>query len=100
VGLSDDLAAVLNHLRLPWRLRKFVRTTNLVERSFVEERRRTKTLPRFFTEKSCVKLVFATLLRAAERWQRIVLTRLELAQLQVLYQERGLTPANVLPQVA
>jgi transposase-like protein len=98
--LSDDLAALLNHLRLPWRLRKFVRTTNLVERSFVEERRRSKTLPRFFTEKSCVKLVFATLLRAAERWQRIVLSRLELAQLQVLYQERGLVPAQALPQVA
>ncbi len=49
---------------LPWRLRKFVRTTNLVERSFVEERRRSKTLPRFFTEQSCVKLVFATLIRA------------------------------------
>jgi putative transposase len=68
-----------------------VRTTNLVERSFVEERRRSK---------SCVKLVFTTLLRAAERWQRIVLTRLELAQLHVLYQERGLAPAKALPQVA
>jgi len=98
--LSDDLAALLNPLRLPWRLRKFVRTTNLVERGLVEERRRSKTLPRFFTEKSCVRLVFATLLRATEWWQRIVLTRLELAQLQVLYQDRGLTPATALPQVA
>ncbi len=85
---------------LPWRLRKFVRTTNLVERSFVEERRRSKTLPRFFTEQSCVKLVFATLIRATERWQRIALTPLEYAQLQVLYQERGLVPARPLSQVA
>jgi transposase-like protein len=98
--LSEDLAALLAHLELPWRLRKFVRTTNLVERSFVEERRRSKTLPRFFTEQSCVKLVFATLIRAAERWQRIALTPLEYAQLQVLYQERDLVPATPLSQVA
>lgn len=98
--LSEDLPALLNHLRLPWRLRKFVRTTNLAERSFVEERRRSKTLPRFFTEKSCLKLVFATLLRAAERWQRIAITSLEHAQLQLLYQERGLTAAQAVRQVA
>jgi transposase-like protein len=98
--LSEDLDAQLAHLQLPWRLRKFVRTTNLVERSFVEERRRSKTLPRFFTEQSCVKLVFATLIRAAERWQRIALTPLEYAQLQVLYQERDLMPAKSLSQVA
>jgi putative transposase len=64
-SLGEDLPARLAHLQLPWRLRKFLRTTNLCERSFVEERRRSKTLPRFFTERSCVKLVFATLIRAA-----------------------------------
>ena len=47
-ALSEDLEALLNHLRVPWRHRKHVRTTNLIERSFVEERRRTKTIPRFF----------------------------------------------------
>jgi len=99
-ALSEDLPALLNHLRLPWRLRKFLRTTNLCERSFEEERRRSKVLPRFFTEKSCLKLVFATLIRAAQRWQRIVITPLELAQLQLLYEERGLVPAMAIGQVA
>jgi len=98
-SLSEDLEARLGHLQLPWRLRKFCRTTNRCERSFVEERRRSKTLPRFFTEKSCVKLVFATLIRAAQRWQRIVISPLEQAQLQQLYQERGLTPALQVRQV-
>jgi transposase-like protein len=98
--LSEDRPALLNHLRLPWRLRKFVRTTNLCERSFEEERRRSKVLPRFFTEQSCVKLVFATLIRAARRWQRIVLTPLEYAQLQVWYQQQGLVPAQPIDQVA
>lgn len=51
--------------------------TSLCERSFVEARRRSKTLPRFFTEKSCVTLVFATRIRAAQRWQRIAITPLE-----------------------
>ncbi len=35
---SDDLEASLAHLRLPARHRINVRTTNLIERSFVEER--------------------------------------------------------------
>lgn len=98
--LSDDLEASLNHLRLPWRLRKFVRTTNLIERSFVEERRRTKTLPRFFTEKSCLKLVHATLIRAAARWQRIKINELEAEQLKVLYRELEIEPKRELNAVA
>jgi putative transposase len=97
--LSEDLPALLPHLRLPWRLRKFVRTTNLCERSFEEERRRSKVLPRFFTEKSCVKLVFATLIRA-RRWQRIAITPLEQRQLQLLDEECGLAPAQPINQVA
>ncbi len=92
--LNDDLEALLAHLKLPWRHRKFVRTTNLIERSFVEERRRTKTLPRFFTEKSCLKLVHATLIRAAVRWQRISITPLEYEQLKLLYQKLKITPAK------
>jgi transposase-like protein len=99
-ALQDDLEGLLNLLELPWRLRKFFRTTNLCERSFVEERRRSKTLPRFFTEKSCLKLVFATLIRAAERWQRIAITRLEHEQLTLLYHTRGLTPTQSIGQVA
>ncbi|WP_276968562.1 IS256 family transposase, partial [Metallibacterium scheffleri] len=42
----DDLDASLAHLRLPAGHRKYMRTTNLIERSFEEERRRTKTIPR------------------------------------------------------
>ena len=86
--LTEDLDALLAQLQLPWRLRKFTRTTNLIERSFVEERRRTKTLPRFFTEKSCLKLVYAVLIRAAARWQAISITSTEYLQLRMLYEER------------
>jgi putative transposase len=38
-----------------------MRTTNLIERTFAEQRRRTKIIPHFRDERSCLKLVFATL---------------------------------------
>jgi transposase-like protein len=61
--------ALLNHLRVPFRHRRSVRTTNLVERSFKEERRRTKIIPCFQTEKSALDLVFSALIRAFETGQ-------------------------------
>jgi transposase-like protein len=69
-----------------------VRTTNLVERSFVEERRRTKVIPRLLDEKSTMKLVFATLIRTAQRWSRIAISDLERHQLRLLRQELGIDP--------
>ena len=54
VCLNEDLEALLAHLKLPWRHRKFVRTTNLIERSFVEERWRTTPLPRFLHPRRAV----------------------------------------------
>jgi putative transposase len=42
---QDDLDALLTIHRVPARHRIRVRTTNLAERSFVEERRRTKVIP-------------------------------------------------------
>jgi putative transposase len=72
--LKEDLEASLNHLKVPVRHRKSVRTTNLVERSFEEERRRSKVIPQFLTEKAALKLVFAVLVRASRRWQRVRFT--------------------------
>ena len=48
-----------------------MRTTNLAERSFEEERRRTKIIPRLMSEKATMKLAFATMIRSAERWCRV-----------------------------
>jgi transposase-like protein len=86
-SFADDLQASLTHLRLPPAHRKFVRTTNLIERSFEEQRRRTKVIPRFFDERSCLKLAFAALERAARRWQRVTITELEQRQLALLRHE-------------
>ncbi|MGH7511203.1 MAG: IS256 family transposase [Gemmatimonadales bacterium] len=91
-SFSDDLEASLAHLELPLAHRKHARTTNLIERAFVEERRRTKILPRFFDEQSGMKLVYAVLARASERWQRVRMTPLEVKQLALLRARLGLDP--------
>jgi transposase-like protein len=89
---SDDLDALLAIHRVPVRHRIRVRTTNLAERSFVEERRRTKVIPRFTDEKAAMKLVFATLIRAADRWCRVSISDLERHQLRLLRTELGIDP--------
>ena len=89
---SDDLDALLAIHRVPVRHRIRVRTTNLAERSFVEERRRTKVIPRFTDEKAAMKLVFATLIRAADRWCRVSISDLERHQLRLLRAELGIDP--------
>lgn len=89
---TDDLDALLAIHRVPVRHRIRVRTTNLAERSFVEERRRTKVIPRFPDEKAAIKLVFATMIRAADRWCRVSISDLERHQLTLLRAELGLDP--------
>ncbi len=85
---QEDLEASLAHLELPAVHRKHVRTTNLIERSFEEERRRAKVIPRFRTEKECLKLVFASLWQASERWRRIRFSEHERKQLDRYRQVR------------
>lgn len=84
---EDDLDACLVHLRCPPKHRKSITTTNLVERSFGEENRRSKVIPRFFTEKSGLKLAFASLIRASQRWHRMRITFDEQAQILALRDE-------------
>jgi putative transposase len=46
--LQDDFEACIAHLRFPLAHRRSIRTTNLLERLFGEERRRTKVIPHAF----------------------------------------------------
>ncbi len=48
---QDDFEACIAHLRMPIPHRRAIRTTNLLERLFVEERRRLKIIPNAFGEK-------------------------------------------------
>ena len=91
-SFAEDLEASLSHLKVPVRHRINVRTTNLLERGFLEERRRTKVIPRLLDEKSAMKLVFATLIRVSERWSRVSVSELELRQLRLLRRQLGIDP--------
>ena len=81
---SDDLDACLTHLKFPLGHRQYIRTTNMLERTFEEEKRRTKVMPQHQHERGAVGLVFAVLSRASQRWLRVSMTPLELAQLKAL----------------
>ena len=59
--LADDLDALVVHLRYPLRHRRRWRSTNLLERSLGEVKRRTKVMGRFPGEDSCLTLVWAVL---------------------------------------
>jgi putative transposase len=59
--LADDLDALVVHLRYPARHRRRWRSTNLLERSLGEVKRRTKVIGRFPGETSCLTLVWAVL---------------------------------------
>jgi transposase-like protein len=90
-SFQDDLEASLAHLYLPAVHRKYVRTTNLIERSFGEQRRRSKVIPRFFDEKSALKLAFATLWRTSLKWRRVRFSEIEQKQVLELRKMLGLT---------
>jgi putative transposase len=59
--LADDLPALCIHLKYIPRLRKRFRSSNLLERSLEEVRRRTKVIGRFPGETSCLSLCWAVL---------------------------------------
>lgn len=91
-SFADDLEACWAYLRCPTVHHRYIRTTNLLERAFVEQKRRTKVIPGFWTEKSCLKLVFATLWNASERWRGVRMSDIELKQLNRLRKELGIEP--------
>ena len=80
----DDFEACIAHLRLPV---NHPRTTNLLERLFVEERRRLKIIPNAFGEKAVLKLMFGAMIRAAARWRPIKVTPFEHLQMEALRED-------------
>jgi putative transposase len=83
----DDFEAAIAHLRMPVTHRRAIRTTNLLERLFVEERRRLKIIPNAFGEKPVLKLMFGAMIRAAERWRAIRVTDFERRQMAAIKTE-------------
>ena len=84
---EDDFEACIAHLRLPIAHRRVTRTTNLLERLFGEERRRTKVIPHAFGERAVMKLMYASLMRASQTWRGVTITEFECKQLDTLREE-------------
>jgi hypothetical protein len=59
----------------------------LLERLFVEERRRLKIIPNAFGERAVLKLMFGALIRAAERWRSVKVTEFERRQMASVQKE-------------
>ena len=83
----DDFESCIAHLRFPVTHRRAIRTTNLLERLFVEERRRLKIIPNAFGERAVLKLMFGALIRAAERWRSVKVSEFERRQLAAVRKE-------------
>lgn len=83
----DDFEASIAHLRMPVTHRHAIRTTNLLERLFVEERRRMKIIPNAFGERPVLQLMFGAMTRAAERWRSIRFTEFERRQIATARQD-------------
>jgi transposase-like protein len=84
---EEDFEACIAHLRMPVPHRRAIRTTNLLERLFVEERRRLKIIPNAFGERPVLKLMFGAMTRAAERWRAIRFTEFERRQIDAVRKE-------------
>jgi len=84
---EEDFEACVAHLAFPVTHRKAIRSTNLLERLFEENRRRTKVLPHAFGERPMLKLMFAAVIRAAGKWRKLKVTNFERQQLRQLREE-------------
>jgi transposase-like protein len=86
--IERDLDALVCHLRFPSQHRKRIRSTNLLERTFVEVRRRTKVIGRFPGETSALCLIWAVLELSSRGWRGVVMTPRTVAEIERLRRGR------------
>jgi transposase-like protein len=68
-SLENDLAELLAFFRFPRHPWKKLRTTNLIERSFVEVRRRTRPMVCFVNVNSVDRIIFSIFNSCNREWQ-------------------------------
>jgi putative transposase len=67
--LEKDLGACIAYMGHPPNRWKKIRTTNIIERSFKEVKRRVKVMEQFPTEESCIRILFTLLQAQNEIWE-------------------------------
>lgn len=86
--IERDVDALVCHLRFPAEHRKRIRSRNLLERTFVEVRRRTKVIGRFPGETSALSLIWAVLELSSRGWRGVVMTPRAVAEIERLRRGR------------
>jgi len=66
--LAEDIEELLAFFDCPQKHWKRVRTTNVIERLFVEVRRRIRTMCAFTTRSSCERILYAVFKRMNDHW--------------------------------
>jgi transposase-like protein len=92
--IERDLDALAAHLRWPSEHRKRIRTTNLLERTFVEVRRRTKVIGRFPGETSALSLIWAVLELSSRGWRGVVMTPKTVAEIERIRRQQRSIPTD------
>ncbi len=87
--IERDLDALVVHLRWPSEHRKRIRTTNLLERTFVEVRRRTKVIGRFPGETSALSLIWAVLELSSRGWRGVKMSPKTVAEIERIRRHAG-----------
>jgi putative transposase len=82
--IDAELPALVTHLRFPSGHRKRIRTTNLLERTFLEVRRRTKVIGRFPGETSALTLIWAVLELSSRGWRGVKMNPRTVAEIERL----------------
>src|SRR4051812_32072484 len=82
--VDEHVDQLVGHQRFPLEHRKRIRSTNLLERTFVEVRRRTKIIGRFPGETSALSLIWAVLELSSRGWRGVVMTPRSVAEIQRL----------------
>jgi putative transposase len=80
--IDEHVDQLVAHLRFSLEHRKRTRSTNLLQRTFVEVRRRTKIIGRFPGETSALSLIWAVLELASRGWRGVTMTPKAVAQIK------------------
>ena len=85
--MKDTLEETLAVLKLPPAHHKRLRTSNILERTFGEKKRRTKVIPHFFSEKAALKLSYATMLAVSNKWRGLTMDAFTAERIEELRME-------------
>ena len=67
--LEKDLDTLLTFFDFPVEMREHIRTTNFIERSFKEVRRRTRPIGCFNNAESCERIIYAVFVYLNSKWE-------------------------------